>query len=36
MGGVEQENLFGDRLFNCLERNETAAGMLLVAAQGME
>lgn len=36
MGGVEQENLFGDRLFNCLERNDPAAGMLLVAAPGME
>lgn len=35
MGGVDKDNLFGDRLFNCLERNDPAAGMLLVAAPGM-
>ena len=32
---VHVEEFFGDRLFNALERNEPKAGMLLVAAPGM-
>ncbi|MEJ5918730.1 MULTISPECIES: YqgE/AlgH family protein [unclassified Corynebacterium] len=32
---MESSDLFGDRLFNALERNDPAAGTLLVAAPGM-
>lgn len=34
MAEINPEPLFGDRLFNSLERNDPAAGMLLVAAPG--
>lgn len=35
MAPINPENLYGDRLFSSLERNEPAAGMLLLAAPGM-
>ena len=35
MASINPENLYGDRLFTSLERNDPAAGMLLLAAPGM-
>lgn len=35
MADIDPQSLFGDRLFNSLERNDPAAGTLLVAAPGM-
>lgn len=34
MPSLNPENLYGDRLFSSLERNDPAAGMLLLAAPG--